>query len=100
MYLFLARGNEPGWVLTVDGNKLQWITNYGVDTFLLKLGNQNTIRKNNFDSVIFAVESIEFSIRKASCRDDMYEKDTGTHKVNIYYNDQVYRGCGKWQKKK
>lgn len=94
--LFRATGQEPTWSLRIDGPKLIWVTNYGIDTFRIRLDDRNLIHRKNFDSISDRTEDLRIAIRPGGCKEG---RDTGSHRVIIHYNSRSYTGCGQWVKK-
>ncbi len=93
---FQASGREPTWSLRIDGPQLRWVTNYGIDTFRIRLDERNLFHRKTYDSISDRTEDIQMTIRPGGCKEG---KDTGSHRVLIYYNARIYTGCGQWLKK-
>lgn len=93
---FVGHGQEPTWELRIDGTQLRWVTNYGIDTFHLKLSERNSVHRKNFDSFTDPVEDLRYVVRNKACH---VSRDSGSYEISVYYNSREYSGCGQWTKK-
>jgi heat shock protein HslJ len=85
-----ARGNEPGWILTISGDSLAFIGNYGEDTV------RTLARASSGQGAwtyVAAAESMTVTVRDSICGDDA----TGMphpYAVNVTLRGNAFRGCG------
>ncbi len=87
--LYTARGNEPGWILKMDGRTLDYEGNYG-DTKIKVAAPEG---RPSFNGMRYVTERLTVDVTYASCADDMSGKrfaDT----VTVLANGQEYKGCG------
>ncbi len=88
---YVARGNEPGWTLTVEDGRYTLVTDYGARTV------EGQLPEAAYVDGAFRFEAtetgLEFRISEGPCRDDM----TGMpypDRVEVRLDGQSFRGCG------
>ncbi|MDR9393800.1 MAG: META domain-containing protein [Roseovarius sp.] len=86
-----ARGNEPGWTLELDGNRLTLVAGYGAERIEARLPDP-VIRDGAF---VYGIDAPALRLRVAEtiCRDSM----TGMphpQTVRIERPGRILRGCG------
>jgi heat shock protein HslJ len=86
-----ARGNEPGWSLTLEGGRFTFVNNYGADT------SEGMMLAPSIEAGAFVYDVAEIGARigvaEAVCHDDM----TGMpypQAVTIETGGRTLRGCG------
>lgn len=86
-----ARGNEPGWSLTLDGSNLTYVYAYGESAFAAPQPVAEEIE--NGRRYRTADGDLTFTVTDTLCQDDMsgmpYPKS-----VTVEFGGETYRGCG------
>lgn len=86
---YVARGNEPGWILKMDGKSLDYQGNYGEK----KINVPQPEGRPSFNGMRYLTERLVVDITYANCADVMSgERFTDT--VLIQADGEEYRGCG------
>lgn len=93
---FRATGNEPGWVLEIQGDKLSLQTNYGEDHYQFAAAErisdpetkQTSYRASSGDT------QIEVTLEGKTCQDTMTDTSFETS-VSIQLDERKLSGCGK-----
>jgi len=84
-----ARGNEPGWSLTIHGRQIAYTGQYGGN----KIEAARPDPRTTFDGRRYVTDRLTVDIAYNRCNDDMsghgYE-----HEVIVTADGQTYRGCG------
>jgi len=89
--LWRARGNEPGWMLTMDGETMTLTTNYGEQTYSAPEPAPTTLDEGM--KWTDAEGALVVTALSKICADDM----TGMPypaTVTVEFGEQVLRGCG------
>lgn len=88
---YVARGNEPGWTLTLEAGRYTLVTDYGAQTV------EGSLPEVAYIDGAFRFEApetgIDVRISEGPCRDDM----TGMpypDRVDVRLGGQSLRGCG------
>ncbi|SEW18177.1 copper resistance protein NlpE N-terminal domain-containing protein [Chitinophaga arvensicola] len=90
---FTANGNEPGWTLDLDKQKLRF-RNMNGDSLQVSLP---PAQPNTDTLKVYTAPGITVSIRNTMCADDM----SGLMKPNtvqVQVKDKTYQGCGEYIK--
>lgn len=92
---FRAVGNEPGWVLEIQGENLSLQTDYGKQQYLFELAAmvEDQASATTVYSASSDKHSIEVTLRGESCQDTMADKSYQTT-VTIALDDRTLSGCG------
>jgi heat shock protein HslJ len=86
---YIARGNEPGWILKMDGKVLDYQGNYGET----KITVPQPEGRPSLNGMRYVTERLVVDITYASCADVMSgERFTDT--VSIRADGKEYKGCG------
>lgn len=84
-----ARGNEPGWQLTIDKGWIYYVGNYGEK----RISAPRPDPRPSFNGRRYVTERLTVDITYSRCNDDMsghgYE-----HQVTVAADGETYRGCG------
>jgi uncharacterized membrane protein len=84
-----ARGNEPGWHLTIDKGWIYYVGNYGEK----RISAARPDPRPGIDGRRYVTERLTVDIAYSRCNDAMsghgYE-----HQVTVTADGETYRGCG------
>ena len=84
-----ARGNEPGWHLTIDKGWIYYVGNYGEK----RISAPRPEPRPSINGRRYVTERVTVDITYSRCNDDMsghgYE-----HQVMVAADGEAYRGCG------
>ncbi|WP_341503232.1 MliC family protein [Gallaecimonas sp. GXIMD4217] len=86
---FRAVGNEPGWVLEIQGNRLLLVTDYGNT----RIEDSAEVREFG-DQSLFKGQRLDVTLAPGPCVDDMSGQRFET-KVTIRLAGQAMKGCGR-----
>jgi len=92
---YRGNGNEPGWVLEISGNRMDFVTNYGQDAYEFTISGHE--REPDSSTVTYTStalgKAIRVSIIGEPCNDTMADEVYETA-VRIELDERVYQGCG------
>ena len=87
--VYVARGNEPGWILKMDSNMIDYQGDYG-ETKIRIAAPQG---RPSFNGMRYVADRLTVDVTYASCTDDMSGKrfaDT----VTVLADGKEVKGCG------
>ncbi|MEP7349266.1 MAG: META domain-containing protein [Sphingorhabdus sp.] len=87
--LYVARGNEPGWILKMDGQTIDYLGNYGETKIKVPAPQGHP----SFNGMRYVTDRLTVDVTYASCADGMSGKrfaDT----VTVLAYGMEYKGCG------
>jgi uncharacterized membrane protein len=86
---YAARGNEPGWHLLIQRDRIDYTGNYGEK----KISVPRPTARPSFNGLRYETPRLIVDITYSRCNDDMsghgYE-----HQVMVTADGETYRGCG------
>jgi heat shock protein HslJ len=84
-----ARGNEPGWQLTIDKGWIYYVGNYGEK----RISAPRPDPRPSFNGRRYVTDRLTVDLTYSRCNDDMsghgYE-----HQVMVTADGETFRGCG------
>jgi heat shock protein HslJ len=89
--IWTARGNEPGWMLTVEGDALTLVHSYGEGTY--ESGDVAVETTDNGRVYRTGDGALVATVTDAPCADDMSGMPYPSGVV-LQYTDMTLRGCG------
>jgi uncharacterized membrane protein len=90
---YIARGNEPGWIVTIVENKyIKYVGDYGQDSALFPY-TKPVFNKRLLFKTYKGNRSLQVEFYKQSCTDDAGRKYPYMVKINVSGSAE-YRGCG------
>lgn len=90
---YIARGNEPGWIVTIVENKyIKYIGDYGQDSVLFPYLS-SAFNKRLIFKTYKGDRSLQVEFFKQTCTDDAGMKYPYMVKVNVSGSTEL-RGCG------
>lgn len=90
---YIARGNEPGWIVTIVENKyIKYVGDYGQDSALFPY-TKPVFNKRLLFKTYKGNRSLQVEFYKQTCTDDAGRKYPYMVKINVSGSAE-YRGCG------
>jgi uncharacterized membrane protein len=90
---YIARGNEPGWIVTIVENKyIKYVGDYGQDSALFPYM-KPVFNKRLLFKTYKGDRSLQVEFYKQTCTDDAGRKYPYLVKINVSGSAE-YRGCG------
>lgn len=86
---YIARGNEPGWILKMDGKALDYQGDYGAT----KIKVAQPEGRPSFNGMRYVTDRLTVDITYASCADDM-SGERYSDSVLITAEGKDLKGCG------
>jgi heat shock protein HslJ len=86
---YIARGNEPGWLLKMDGKTLDYQGDYGETKIEVK----QPEGRPSFNGMRYVTSRLTVDITYASCTDDM-SGERYSDSVTIIAEGKEVKGCG------
>ena len=90
---YIARGNEPGWILTIAGKTLTLESDYGASKLEAIEAAQQPIPGGYRYAMQVAGQSLTVEVLNRLCRDDMSGMSF-PDAVTVTLGDRVMNGCG------
>jgi uncharacterized membrane protein len=84
-----ARGNEPGWHLTIDKNRIEYVGSYGDK----KISVARPDPRPSFNGRRYETQRLTVDVTYLRCNDDMNGRGY-EHQVSVTADGKAYRGCG------
>lgn len=86
---YVARGNEPGWIVTMDATSIDYQGDYG-ETKIMVPAPQG---RPSFNGMRYVTDRLTVDITYSSCTDDMSGKRF-TDSVSVVADGKELKGCG------
>jgi heat shock protein HslJ len=86
---YTARGQEPGWLLTIDGDRIDYQGNYGEKRIVVARPQPRT----TFNGHRYETQRLTVDVTHGRCNDAMSGHGF-TDQVMVIADGETYRGCG------
>jgi heat shock protein HslJ len=86
---FTARGNEPGWIVRFDSEKIVFEGDYGA----MKITVSKPEGRPSFNGMRYVTDRLTVDVTHASCTDDMSGRRYA-ETVSVMADGKVFGGCG------
>lgn len=86
---FTARGNEPGWIVRFDKEKIAFEGNYGET----KITVPKPDGRPSFNGMRYVTDRLTVDVTHATCTDDMSGRRYA-ETVTVFVGGKQFRGCG------
>ena len=86
---FTARGNEPGWIVRFDNEKIAFEGNYGE----IKITVPKPEGRASFNGMRYVTDRLTVDVTHATCTDDMSGRRYA-ETVTVLADATEFRGCG------
>ncbi len=86
---FTARGNEPGWIVRFDAEKIVFEGDYGEK----KITVAKPEGRPSFNGMRYVTDRLTVDVTHAACTDDMSGRRYA-ETVTVLAGDSEYKGCG------
>ncbi|MFN3835160.1 MAG: META domain-containing protein [Glycocaulis sp.] len=92
---YLARGNEPGWLLRLSGDTAEYLGNYGDTRLAGQVVSREALEEDRTRLIIETPEGdrLVAEISAQRCQDSMAGL-TYPDTVRVMHGDEAYSGCG------
>ena len=84
-----ARGNEPGWQLLINKNRIDYVGNYGEK----KISVARPDPRPTFNGRRYETQRLTVDVTYVRCNDDMNGRGF-EHQVSVTAEGRTFRGCG------
>lgn len=86
---YFARGQEPGWILTIRDGRIDYVGNYGDK----RISVARPDPRPSFNGMRYATERLVVDVTYVRCNDAMNGQGYA-HQVSVTADGQAYSGCG------
>ena len=86
---YTARGQEPGWLVTIANDRIDYVGNYGET----RLTVPRPAPRTTFNGLRYETDRLVVDITYARCNDSMSGHGYA-HQVLVIADGDSYRGCG------
>ena len=86
---YSARGQEPGWALTIAGGRIDYFGNYGETRINVPRPDPRT----TFNGHRYETKRLIMDVTHGRCNDAMSGKGFSDH-VTVIAEGRTYKGCG------